>query len=96
MKPKEPAKTASGQAECREVGRWLQVFLDDEMQDHAMVMRLAAHLDLCHKCTGEARTLSELKSCLRKLQPPADPEALQRLNVFVHNLETLSGPPASA
>lgn len=95
MKPEEP-KTASGQAECREVGRWLQVFLDDEMQDHPMVMRLAAHLDLCHRCTDEAHTLSELKNCLRKLQPPADPDALQRLNAFVHDLETLSGPSASA
>lgn len=80
------AGTPRAQNPCGEVRRWLQVYLDDEIQDEAMVMRLASHLDLCQKCRREARTFSELKSCLRKLQPPTDPAALIRLETYIHNL----------
>lgn len=87
MKPEDRWRGPGGDRGCPGVRRWLQVYLDDEIQDEAMVMRLAAHLDLCQKCRHEARTFSELKSCLRRLQPPADPEALRRLHDFLKTLD---------
>lgn len=71
---------------CGHLRRWLQVFLDDEIHDRATVMRLAEHLDLCEECTLEAKTFSELKDCLRRIQPPADPIAVERLQGFLANL----------
>jgi predicted anti-sigma-YlaC factor YlaD len=89
---REGPKTNAAAARCPDVRRWLQVFLDDEIADEQMVRRLAAHLDLCQNCRGEARTFSELKECLRKLQPPADEEALGRLHEFVQQLEAGNRP----
>jgi hypothetical protein len=71
-------------ARCAEVARWLQPYLDDEVD--ARTLRLVgAHLEVCRRCGLEAETYRALKEALaRRSDPPAEP--LARLRSFADHL----------
>ncbi len=66
---------------CREVGRLLQAFLDDQ-SDPVTARRVAAHLDDCRRCGLEATVYREMKRALRHQAPPVPEPALRRLRRF--------------
>ncbi len=65
---------------CPEVGRLLQRFLDDELDDPHAIDGLAAHLELCAPCGLEADTYRKIKVALaaRRSDLPADTVARLR------------------
>lgn len=71
-------------ARCAEVARWLQPYLDGEMD--ARTLRLVgAHLETCRRCGLEAETYRVLKQALlRRIDPP--PEPVARLRNFADRL----------
>lgn len=71
-------------ARCAEVARWLQPYLDGEVD--ARTLRLVgAHLEQCRRCGLEAETYHALKQALvRSSDPPAEPVA--RLRAFADRL----------
>lgn len=66
---------------CEEVGRWLQHYLDRELDDRRST-RLAAHLEDCRRCGLEADTYRRIKQSLAEQQSPVSAEALKRLREF--------------
>lgn len=77
------------QLSCREVGRLVQRFLDDELDD-ADAALVAGHLDACLRCGMDAGTYRWLSSQLSDAAAPADPRQLGRLRAFAE--EVASGP----
>lgn len=77
-------------ARCAEVARWLQPYLDGEVD--ARTLRLVgAHLDVCRRCGLEAEAYRALKRALaRRSDPPAEPVA--RLRAFADRLAAGEGP----
>jgi anti-sigma factor RsiW len=73
-------------ARCAEVARWLQPYLDGEVD--ARTLRLVgAHLEECRRCGLEAKTYRALKQALaRRGDPP--PEPVARLRSFAERLTT--------
>lgn len=53
------------QMSCHQVGRVLQSYLDDELDDDA-AHRVAAHLEDCRRCGLEAEIYEALKVSLRR------------------------------
>ena len=74
----------AARARCAEVARWLQPYLDGEMD--ARTLRLVgAHLETCRRCGLEAETYRVLKQALlRRIDPP--PEPVARLRSFADRL----------
>lgn len=73
-------------ANCREVGRVLQTFLDGELRDSDAKL-VAAHLDECRACGLESDSYDRIKAALAQPMPEgADPEAIERLREFGRNL----------
>lgn len=70
---------------CRTVARVVQAYLDGELHDSRAVL-IADHLDRCRDCGLDAQTWRWLKSSVAGLQPPDDPEPLERLRAFVEEL----------
>jgi anti-sigma factor RsiW len=70
---------------CGEVGKWLQHYLDGELDDQRSG-RLAAHLDDCHRCGLEADTYKRIKHSLSVRQPAVPPDSLERLREFGERL----------
>jgi anti-sigma factor RsiW len=70
---------------CRQVGRLLQAYLDDELVD-ARRARVAAHLDDCLRCGLDASRYRWLKVRLAELAPRTDERQLARLRVFANTL----------
>jgi anti-sigma factor (TIGR02949 family) len=66
---------------CDEVGRWLQHYLDRELDDRRSA-RLAAHLEDCRRCGLEADTYRRIKRSLAEQQSPVPAETLARLREF--------------
>lgn len=73
-------------ASCIQVLRRLDAYLDGQVEDARMARRIAAHLDVCARCGMKAETIAELKGALRRLAPPADPQAVERLRAFARSL----------
>ncbi len=69
------------QVDCREVGRVLQSYLDDNVEP-GFAGKIAAHLDECKKCGLEASTYTEIKRSLGERRPKVDGEAIERLRSF--------------
>lgn len=67
---------------CREVGRALQEFLDDEITDAQRASRLREHLEACRDCGLEADTYRRLLDALHQQAPTIDGPGLQRLRDF--------------
>ena len=77
-----PAIREGEQLSCGEVGRRLQRFLDDELDDHVAVDVIARHLDDCERCGLEAETYRRIKIALAQRQPDLPPDAVERLRAF--------------
>lgn len=75
-------------ANCIEVLRKLDAYLDGEISEPRTARRIAAHLDVCRRCGMKAQTVTELKASLRRLAPKVDPNALDRLRHFARSLES--------
>jgi hypothetical protein len=76
-------------ARCAEVARWLQPYLDGEVD--ARTLRLVgAHLEVCRRCGLEAETYRALKEALaRRGDLPA--ESLARLRSFADRVAAGDG-----
>jgi hypothetical protein len=67
---------------CAEFARLVQRFVDDEIDDGAVVEAMVAHVDVCAPCDWERETLSTIKATLaaRRVDPPAD--SVDRLRAY--------------
>ncbi len=73
-------------ANCGEVGRVLQTYLDGELDQFA-ARRITRHLDLCRRCGMEASTYTEIKASLAlRTKSAVDPAAVTRLRTFGQQL----------
>ena len=63
---------------CRQVRRVLQSFLDGEISAERAEL-VAAHLEACRRCGGEADLLREVIAAIRTLRPDLDLAAWTRL-----------------
>jgi len=70
--------------ECARVGRVLQQYLDDEI-DQGTARRVAAHLEVCRHCGLEAATYRKVKAALARHSIPDD-ETMSRLRRFADEL----------
>lgn len=73
------------QLSCRQVGRVVQTYLDDEL-DPAKAAKVAAHLEDCRRCGLEADTYEALKTSLRQGRTADSAETIWRLRVFGERL----------
>ena len=71
---------------CPEVGRLLQRFLDDELDDDADPEMLSQHLELCRRCGLEADTYRKIKQALESRRAEVPKESLERLRTFGEQL----------
>ncbi len=71
---------------CPEVGRLLQRFLDDELDDDADAEMLSQHLELCRRCGLEADTYRKIKAALESRRADVPQESLDRLRTFGRQL----------
>ena len=71
---------------CREVGRSLQRFLDDEVHDATVADALAIHLEACKRCGLEADVYQRIKHALEVSGPELPAESVQRLREFGERL----------
>jgi anti-sigma factor RsiW len=71
---------------CPEVGRLLQRFLDDELNDEADAEMLSQHLELCRRCGLEADTYLKIKTALASRRTEVPPESIERLRAFGEQL----------
>ena len=77
--------------ECMRVRPLLQPLLDGEL-DEARRRRVLAHVEACERCGLSARAFRELKNALAQQRRP-DPDAVTRLEAFVHRIEEAGAPP---
>ena len=70
---------------CREVRRFLQSFLDGEVNP-ARAELVAAHLESCSRCHIESETYRRVITTLRRLRPDLDLAAYTRLESVVEEL----------
>lgn len=72
---------------CREVGRVMQAYLDDEL-DPGDAPAVEEHLAACRRCGLEGDVYREVKSSLGHLgrHDGAEPEAITRLREFAESL----------
>jgi anti-sigma factor RsiW len=76
-------------ARCAEVARWLQRYLDGEVD--AVTLRLVrAHLEVCRRCGLDAETYRALKEALARRTEPS-PEPVARLRAFADRLSADDG-----
>lgn len=72
-------------ASCLEVGRILQSYLDDEV-DEVTARRVARHLEACRRCGLEASTYAEIKRALGRRSSGVPEDAVRRLHEFAERL----------
>ncbi len=77
LRPKAPAR-------CAEVARWLQRYLDAEVDAHTLAL-VGSHLEKCRRCGLEAETYRALKQALARVSAPP-PEPVARLRRFAERL----------
>jgi anti-sigma factor RsiW len=82
----------SATANCLEVAKVLQAYLDGHTDD-ITTRRVARHLEACRRCGLEARAYREIKAALARRVPVVDELALERLRAFATNLSDI--PPAA-
>jgi len=73
------------QMSCRQVGKVLQTYLDDELDEDA-ARKVAAHLEDCRRCGLEAETYESLKESLRRGPVGFADEPVARLREFGEHL----------
>ena len=69
---------------CREVGRMLQAYLDNELENDTE--KVAAHLEVCKRCGLEADTYTKIKKALGNPDAEIDSESIARLRQFGEDL----------
>lgn len=69
------------EVDCREVGKVLQSYLDDDVEDD-FAAKISAHLEACKHCGLEVETYRRIKASLAARMPAVDPAALERLRRF--------------
>ena len=77
-------------ATCRDVGRVLQSYLDDELDEHRAA-KVSAHLEHCLRCGMEVKTYTHIKDALVRVAAegevhPEDRLAIERLRRFADTL----------
>ena len=75
----------SSPTNCREVGRVLQHYLDNDM-DSEWAARVAEHLEACKDCGMEEETYQEIKLALGRQRPAVHDDAVSRLREFGRSL----------
>lgn len=73
------------QMSCHQVGRVLQTYLDNELDDDA-ARKVAAHLEDCRRCGLEAETYEALKASLQRGPAGLADEPVSRLREFGERL----------
>jgi len=73
------------QMSCHQVGKVLQSYLDDELDDDA-ARKVAAHLEDCRRCGLEAETYDALKASLQRGPAGLADEPVTRLREFGERL----------
>jgi anti-sigma factor RsiW len=76
---------------CRQVGRLLQRYLDDEL-DELATRRIMRHLEDCRRCGLEAAAYTEIKATLARRGAQVPAETLSRLHEFAERIAR-EGPP---
>ncbi|MGH3437661.1 MAG: zf-HC2 domain-containing protein [Sciscionella sp.] len=78
-------------ANCLQVARLLQSYLDGAVDDETTTLRIAAHLEDCRRCGLKAETYQAIKDALahRETTPP---DAVTRLRAFGESLLTAEPP----
>ncbi len=66
------------QMSCHQVGKVLQSYLDDELDDN-VARKVAAHLEDCRRCGLEAETYEALKASLQRGPAALADEPVKRL-----------------
>jgi predicted anti-sigma-YlaC factor YlaD len=79
LRPGEPMS-------CPEVGRLLQRFLDDELDEAADPDVLSQHLEQCRRCGLEADTYRKIKASLATRRPAVPKDSIERLRAFGEQL----------
>jgi len=69
---------------CREVGRMLQAYLDNELENDTE--KVAAHLEVCKRCGLESDTYTKIKKALGNPDAEIDSESIARLRQFGEDL----------
>jgi anti-sigma factor (TIGR02949 family) len=85
-------KRAQRKMNCMQVGRALQSYLDDEIDDFT-ARRIAAHLEDCRRCGMEADAYTELKRALNRRADRIDHAPMDRLRDFSRRLADGDIPP---
>ena len=67
--------------DCREVGRVLQSYLDNDVEPE-FAEKIAGHLEACRDCGLEVETYRQIKASLAAKLPAVDPAAVERLRSF--------------
>lgn len=83
-------ESAAEMRECRSVGKFLQSYLDGELDD-AKVARVSTHLEHCLRCGMKVETYENIKRALVHIGEhgevhPEDQLALERLRRFASSL----------
>jgi anti-sigma factor RsiW len=73
------------QLSCHQVGKVLQSYLDDELDDDA-ARKVAAHLEDCRRCGLEVETYEALKASLQRGPAGLADEPVTRLREFGERL----------
>lgn len=73
------------QMSCHQVGKVLQSYLDQELDDDA-ARKVAAHLEDCRRCGLEAETYEALKASLQRGPAGLADEPVNRLREFGERL----------
>ncbi len=71
----------SSEANCREVGRALQSYLDGDVEPD-FAAKIGEHLEKCKDCGLAHSTYKEIKQTLADSASPADTDAVARLREF--------------
>lgn len=71
---------------CREVGRLLQSYLDEELDHPDEVAALAGHLDQCRACGLEAETYRRIKAAIEEQRDELPADSVARLREFGERL----------
>lgn len=77
----------SSAAHCREVGKVLQSYLDNDVEED-FASKIAEHLEACKECGLEVETYRQIKTSLAAKMPEVDPDALARLRAFGDSLSS--------
>lgn len=74
-------RRGDGEANCAEVARVLQSYLDGQVDD-LTARRVRRHLEHCRRCGLESETYEAIKDAIARRTREVDADALERLRAF--------------